>query len=220
VGTGINWLERRRLMKRDAFVAYPVALAITVVSFAEVLHLSSVFAVFCAGLFLVLTTRNRSLETEVRARHTMSQFFEIPLFFLIGLILPWDAWAALGWKAWVFAVGVLFLRRLPLVLVAGRWIAPLRELPERIFVGWFGPIGLSSLYYAAFAVRLTHQPSLWTWVSLAIFASVMVNGVTSTWLTRRYASLRPLAPRDRDEEAAQDDSGPDDGGVPGAHTQH
>jgi NhaP-type Na+/H+ or K+/H+ antiporter len=209
VGWVITWTEKRAIISRDAFVAYPVALAAAVLYFADLMKLSGIFAVFCAGIFLVLTSKDRSLEVEVRARNTISQFFELPLFFILGLLLPWGAWAKLGWRGGAVLVAVLLLRRLPAVLLLGRWISPLRALPERLFAGWFGPVGISSFFYAALALRMTHAQAIWSWATLVIAGSVLVNGLTSTWLTQGYARWRPDARRSGEAVPA---APPPDGG--------
>ncbi|HUX88862.1 MAG TPA: sodium:proton antiporter, partial [Chloroflexota bacterium] len=104
---------------------------------------------------------------------------------LLGLALPWDAWLAMGWRALAVVVGVLVLRRLPAVILSrGLMQATIWTLPEAAFVGWFGPMGVSALFYAALAVQITGIFSVWVVVSLLIVSSVVVFGVTASPFTR------------------------------------
>jgi NhaP-type Na+/H+ or K+/H+ antiporter len=69
-------------------------------------------------------------------------------------------------------------------------LGPLRgKTKDVLFLGWFGPVGATALYYAAFSLRETGIESVWTIGSLVICASVFVHGITATLLTKLYGRL-------------------------------
>jgi NhaP-type Na+/H+ or K+/H+ antiporter len=96
----------------------------------------------------------------------------------LGLVLPWAAWAELGWGGAALVVTILLLRRLPVVWLLRR---PLRlGRPDAAFLGWFGPIGVSALFYLALeAERLEIDPVVLVAGSLVVVASTVVHGTTS-----------------------------------------
>ncbi|MDQ3716254.1 MAG: cation:proton antiporter, partial [Actinomycetota bacterium] len=87
-------------------------------------------------------------------------------------------WQSLGWASALMIVGILLLRRLPLLLLVHR---PLRlSWADAVFVGWFGPMGVSSLFYALLAAEEgVEDPRLFAVVTLIVAASTVVHGVTA-----------------------------------------
>ena len=55
-----------------------------------------------------------------------------------------------------------------------------RPLSNRLFAGWFGPIGAAALFYACEAQDRLWIFSIWPVVSLAVAASVVAHGITAT----------------------------------------
>jgi NhaP-type Na+/H+ or K+/H+ antiporter len=78
------------------------------------------------------------------------------------------------------------LRRLPALLVFGRLSQPLRPLRRQLFIGWFGPIGIGAIFYAAHAVERSAPKVVWSATTLIVAASVVAHGVSGTPLTVRY----------------------------------
>ncbi len=65
-------------------------------------------------------------------------------------------------------------------------------------MGWFGPIGVAALFYAALSLREIGAQEAWVVGSLVICASILVHGVTAAPLTRLYA-------RTAKEEGSEDE---------------
>jgi NhaP-type Na+/H+ or K+/H+ antiporter len=84
-----------------------------------------------------------------------NRYAVLPLFALLGLVLPWQDWAAFGPVALVFVAGVLLVRRPPVVLAHSHHEG------------------------------VTH-PRLFAAGTLAVAASVLAAGVTSSPLRRHY----------------------------------
>ncbi|MFJ2081141.1 hypothetical protein ACI2KV_24710 [Micromonospora chokoriensis] len=83
---------------------------------------------------------------------------------------------------------MLVLRRLPGVLA----LKPALGLPWRgvVFLGWFGPVGVSALFYLTYSQdEGVRDPRLWAAGSLVVAASTVVYGVTAMpgrlWYARR-----------------------------------
>jgi len=68
-------------------------------------------------------------------------------FFYIGAWLPWDGFSMpeLGitpWRLVVLCIGILFLRRIPAVLMLYKWIPEISNWKEALFCGHFGALTL------------------------------------------------------------------------------
>ena len=120
------------------------------------------------------------------------------MFILFGLSAPWHDWLALEWTAWLFVLAVLLLRRPPVWLLLRPLLRSLQHRREALFNGWFGPIGIAALFYAAEASHMTHIDRIWTIASLVVFASILLHGMSATPLIRRFGGLIALRPAGQD----------------------
>jgi NhaP-type Na+/H+ or K+/H+ antiporter len=158
---------------------FTVVLAFAVLGVAGLLHVDGVLAVFVAGLAFNYGSTGPDRTDDVPIDEAVNRFLVLPLFVALGVVLPWGAWADLGWGGLAFVAGVLVLRRLPIVWLLRR---PLRlGRPDAAFLGWFGPIGVSALFYLALeAERLGLDPVVLAAGSLVVAGSTVVHGVTSS----------------------------------------
>ncbi|NKX51098.1 sodium:proton exchanger, partial [Arthrobacter deserti] len=80
-------------------------------------------------------------------------------------------------------------RRLLAVWALRPLLRTLHNRAETAFLSWFGPIGISALFYATLAERHTGDHQVFVYTTMAITASVLVHGLTasslSSWLHRQ-----------------------------------
>jgi sodium/hydrogen antiporter len=185
-GRLLHRAERERTLESHSFLAFTLALTLLVLGAARLLHVDGIVAVFVAGLALDQVASASERRREERVQEAVNQFFTLPIFTLFGLMLPWSAWAALGWRGALLVAAVLLLRRLPAWLLLGRFVPALRRMRDAAFAGWFGPMGVAALFYAVLALRHTGETLVWPAASLLVAASVVVHGVSAAPLTRLY----------------------------------
>jgi sodium/hydrogen antiporter len=177
-------------MERTSLLTVSLALSLTVLGVTELLHLNGVLAAFVAGIVFNFAGSSDAKESQEEIQEAISRFFDLPIFVVLGMALPWEGWLALGWGGLLLVAAVLLLRRLPAVLALRPLLGPLRSRGKDVlFLGWFGPIGAAALYYAAFSFRETGIEAAWTVGSLVICASVLVHGISATPLTKLYGRL-------------------------------
>lgn len=183
LGALAGWAMRAAVGQRDldkgAELVFTLLLAVAVLGAARLASTGGVLAVFVAGL-----AYNRAIGSDERGQQAgideaVNRYAVLPLFLLLGVVLPWADWAAFGPIALLFVSGVLLLRRLPIILLLGR---PLglhgRAAP---FVGWFGPMGISAVFYLAHSRHEgVADPRLFAAGTLAVAASVVAFGLTAT----------------------------------------
>ncbi len=201
-GRMLEWARRHRLVERTSLLSYAIALALLTLGTTRLLGTDGILAVFVAGVAFDHSVTEDRHEAEEHIVEAVTQFLNLPVFVFFGLLLPWDRWFALGWIGILLVVLVLALRRLPWVLLVQRIVPDLLSKREALFVGFYGPIGIAALFYAAIAIGRTGNHAIWTISSLVVFSSIVVHGITVTpatrWLRARIA--HPFDDGDRPQE--------------------
>jgi NhaP-type Na+/H+ or K+/H+ antiporter len=170
-----------------------LALSLTTIGVVGLLGGNDVLACFAAGAGLDARVSGRMHEEKAHFHEIIKRFFELPIFVLLGIVIPWQGWYVLGWRAVPLVIAILLLRRIPAMLFARRFIPQIRTIPDALFIGWFGPMGIAALLYASFAVERVESPTVWIVSSLIIFASVIAHGITAKPLTEWYGRQNGMA---------------------------
>jgi NhaP-type Na+/H+ or K+/H+ antiporter len=193
VGAGVGRLERwisdRDYMDETSVFTIAVALTFAVVGVAALVGTVDILAVFVAGVAYNWQADPRDEVDQQRVEEVFNRLFTIPVFVLFGAIIPWEAWGGLGLRGLAVVVGILLLRRLPMVFAIRPLVRPLDRREATLFVGWFGPIGIAALFYATLAVRETGIEVVWPVVSLVVAGSILAHGATATLFTLQYGRL-------------------------------
>lgn len=185
-GRLLVFAESKEIIETTSFLGYTLALSLAILGGAKLLGVNDILPVFLAGIAFDTVVGSSERQESERVQEAVNRFFTLPIFILLGLVLPWGDWAELGWSAVLLIVGVLLLRRLPAMLVLGPLLGRVRGAPEALFMGWFGPIGIAALYYAQVGLHETGQEEVWIIASLIIASSVAIHGLTATPLTQLY----------------------------------
>ncbi|MDT9685050.1 cation:proton antiporter [Streptomyces sp. TRM76323] len=185
-GTVLRAAENHRTMQPGPLLLYTLMLALLVLGLSGLLRVDGVLAVFVAGLVFNAAGSIDERTTENKIDEAINRFAVLPLFVVFGAMVPWQAWADLGWwRGLLLVLGVLLLRRLPVVLALKRPLA--LTWRDALFLGWFGPIGVSALFYLTMeAHRLSADPRVLAAGTLVIAASTVVHGVTTTSGLKAY----------------------------------
>lgn len=186
-GRLLMWAEAHHTIEVASFFAYTIALTLFSLGAAELAGMNGILAVFASGLAFSRAVGERDRVREERVQDAINGFFTLPIFVLIGLLVPWEGWRSLGLPGVALAALILLLRRLPAVLLLSRLMPDLPARRDVLFAGWFGPIGVAALFYAMLAARHVPDERLWPLASLVICASVLVHGMTGAPFTLLYA---------------------------------
>lgn len=185
-GRLLRWAEDKGNIEQPSYLAYTLALSLAVLGGTKLLGTDGILAVFAAGIALNIAVSAEDDTQEERMQEAINRFFVLPVFVLLGLSLPWQQWLELGWAGLLLVAAVLLLRRLPAVLAVTSILPQARGVRDTLFLGWFGPIGVAALFYAALSLREIGAEEAWTVGSLVICASILVHGITAAPLTRLY----------------------------------
>ncbi|MDP3892226.1 cation:proton antiporter, partial [Nocardioides sp.] len=166
VGAALGWLGGRALRLGEEHGAtahapalfYTIVLALAILGVAGLLRTDAILAVFVGGLAFNHVSTGADRTAEVSIDEAVNRFAVLPLFVVLGAALPWQAWADLGWRGPALAAAILLLRRLPVLFLLAR---PLRlRWHEAAYLGWFGPIGVTTLFYLTLEAERIHVPEV------------------------------------------------------------
>jgi sodium/hydrogen antiporter len=211
-GVLLRFSERHHDIESAARLLYTLVLAFAVLGVVELLGGNGVFGVFVAGLLhnRVISGSDRAAEADID--EGMNKVLVLPAFTLLGVALPWEGWAGLGWGGVAFAVLVLLGRRLPVVLLLGR-VLHLRWR-EAVWFGWFGPIGIAAVFYLTFLhERGLVEPVVWEAGTLAVAVSTVLHGVSAPagrWLLRNDEQIHTGREVTGDHDDPDHPDAPDD----------
>jgi sodium/hydrogen antiporter len=181
--------ESHDLIESDWRLVYTVALSLLAVGIGRLMGSDELLMAFAAGVAFVQIISSADRKDEEQGQEAVNRFFSIPIFTLFGMLIPWDGWRELGWQGVALAAAVLLLRRPPVLLLLRPLMPQLRGRADAAYLGWFGPIAVAAMYYAALMQHHLPDPRIWNVVSLMIFASVVVHGISATPLTRLYGRV-------------------------------
>lgn len=185
-GRALRWSEAKAYLDQPSFLSITVALTLLVLGVGKLLGTDSILAVFAAGLAFDQVVGGKERSEEDNVQEAVNLFFTLPVFVLFGLIAPWPEWMALGWSGVLLALFVMLLRRLPVIWVLRPWLPPVEEKRIALGMGWFGPVGVSALFYAAMIARRTENDMAWVVGSLIVLVSIIVHGVTAAPFAKCY----------------------------------
>ncbi|WP_190012367.1 cation:proton antiporter domain-containing protein, partial [Streptomyces candidus] len=173
---------------------FTLVLALFVLGVSGLLHVDGILAVFVCGLAFNATSSASERADENKIDEAVNRLVVLPLFTALGAMLPWREWGELGWwRALLLVVGVLLLRRLPVLLILKRPLS--LTWRDTVFLGWFGPLGVSALFYLTMeAHRLGTNPVVLAGGTLVIAASTVVHGITTAPGLALYRKAANRAP--------------------------
>ncbi len=178
-GRALRAGEKHGATARGPMLLFTVLLALLVLGLSGALHLDGVLAAFVAALAFNLVSTGSERTAEVEIDEAVNRFAVLPMFVLLGATIPWASWAELGWAGLLLAAAVLLLRRLPVVLLLR---GPLNlGLPDAVYLGWFGPVGVSAVFYLTLEAQELGLPDAVMGAGILIVAaSTVAHGLTSS----------------------------------------
>lgn len=144
----------------------------------NLLGCNDMIAIFVAGAVFAWDDWFIDQTRESQLQPAIDSIFNTTFFVMFGAALPWDKFNHLGLqKLLVLTVLVLLFRRLPVIWLIG----PLKEKRERLFAGWFGPIGVGAIFYAITLsnyVKDHEDDRFITITCFIVMSSVICHGIT------------------------------------------
>lgn len=190
-GRALLWAERKDTIDHVSFLATTLALTVAALGLGKVLGTNSILAVFTAGVAFdqVVGCADRAQENHIQ--ESINLFFTLPIFILFGLMLPVEKWQELGWAGVALAVLVLLFRRIPVLLLLRPLMPHWRDYRMVLTAGYFGPIGISALFYGMLVMHRTGNDIAWVAGSLVVCASLLTHGMSAAPGAKLYGKRYP-----------------------------
>lgn len=95
---------------------------------------------------------------------TIDMLLNISIFIWYGAICPWVLFRVNNvipiWRLIILGILVLLLRRIPVVFAMHRFIHQIEHFQQAAFVGFFGPIGVSAIFYLYVSIEFLEDIKL------------------------------------------------------------
>ncbi len=176
---------------RDGFLA----LSATLVSYSvtELLHGYGFIAVFVTGLTLSSFEEENEYHTEMHDFvNQIERIIMVTLLIVFGGSLVTGLLDHLTWKGVLVGLGFLFIIR-PVTAMLGLVGVKNCSWREKLSISFFGIRGIGSFFYLAFALKqvsFADAEQLWSVVGFIVMMSIMLHGVTASWVMRYLDSSR------------------------------
>ena len=177
---------KARMMTKKTLLSFSVGLGFLVLTLLDSLKMNGIIGVFFAGLLFNRKIEQKEDLQEERVQEAIERLFTIPVFFLIGLVLPWKEWINMGLPLALFVTAVLIFRRIPALVLLKPFLGKISRWPRVLLVGWFGPIGVAALFYAVLSIKKAGYEKAVPITLAVITASVLIHGLTSVPFSRLY----------------------------------
>jgi sodium/hydrogen antiporter len=150
-------------------------------------HGNGVIAVFVCAL--VLGLRRPDFRDYLSRSDDILEIVKLGVFVVFGSLLTLDALFGDGWAAVGVVVATLLVARFLAVWIAlaGTGFGP----PEKAFMAWFGPKGVSTMTFALLVLSagIAQGARIFNLAALAVMCSIILHGLSDTpgteWLARR-----------------------------------
>lgn len=167
-------------------IAIPIGLFMLGV--LKLIGTDGILGVFITAAVFGQVVQQSAEEVQDTVADALTRLLMIPLFLLLGVFLPVGEWAALSPVLLLGLIAAVFLRRVAAVWLVSPIYRSLHTRQELAFMSWFGPIGVSALYYAMDASSRLGDERLFVYVSFAIAVSVVLHGLSTVPLSKWLSS--------------------------------
>ncbi|KAH0601990.1 hypothetical protein MHUMG1_00869 [Metarhizium humberi] len=168
-GAVVGWIgkellyfaKQRNYIDRESFLVFAVALALFVLGTCGLIGTDDVLACFIAGNAFTWDDWFRLQTKDDSLQPTIDMLLNVTIFLWYGAYLPWNDFAhnSIIPLSRLIPLGllVLLIRRLPWIFGMHKAIHQISQVRQAIFVGFFGPIGVSAVFYLYIGIEFIQQ---------------------------------------------------------------
>ena len=162
-GATVGWIskellqraQKRKFVDRENFMVFAVTLACFIVGTCGMIGTDDVLACFVAGNAFTIDDWFRLETLDDSLQPTIDMLLNLSIFIWFGAVCPWNSFLRNNvipiHRLIVLGIFILLFRRIPIIfaLHTFRWsrIRQIEQRQQALFVGFFGPIGVSAVFY-------------------------------------------------------------------------
>lgn len=186
----------RGFIDRESYISQYLTLSIFTVGVASTIGADDLLAAFAAGCAISWDGYFHA-QTENEAFSSVIDYVvNCGCFIYIGAWLPFDdyhspEYGITPWRLVLLMIAILFLRRIPFLLMVYKFVPEITSWKEALLSGHFGPMGVGAVFVSSLALtRLPtpeHPPAdqaqflaatIQTIVSFVVLGSIIVHGLS------------------------------------------
>lgn len=195
-GFVVAWSRRRDWMSDTWAQLATLALAFVCFALGERIEASGFVAAFTGGLaFSFISRRKSDHDLPTQVSDATAQLLELLVFAMFGAFAVIDGWLRADWRVVLFSVLALFAVRIVAVLVS--LVRTDLPMPDRLFIGWFGPRGIGTVVLGLLVVNrgeILNTELIGTVVVVTVTLSLLLHSLTLGPGISRLPSARVPAP--------------------------
>ena len=113
---------------------------------------------------ILIKVRFRVETQDDSLQPTIDMLLNISVFAWYGAVAPWADFRTNDviplWRLIILGILILLLRRVPMVMLFWRHLKEIDDWQQALFVGFFGPIGVSAVFYLFVSIDFLEQISV------------------------------------------------------------
>lgn len=168
-GVAVGWIakellhfaEERKFVDRESFLVFAITLALFITGTCGMIGSDDVLACFVAGNAFTWDDWFRLETADDSLQPTIDMLLNISVFLWYGAICPWASFRSNDviptYRLVFLGILILLFRRLPMVFAIHKKIPEIEEFQQAAFVGFFGPIGVSAIFYLYVSLDFLRQ---------------------------------------------------------------
>ncbi|XBW37320.1 hypothetical protein QEN19_002902 [Hanseniaspora menglaensis] len=208
----IKYAVKKNTIDRESFLAFYLILAVLCAGVGSILQVDDLLVSFAAGAAFSWDGWFSKKTKESGLTSVIDLLLNYTYFIIFGAIIPWKQFNShyLGldvWRLVLLAIVMIFLKRIPAVLLLWKFIPDLKSFREALFTSMWGTTGVGAIYACILArmsleeYTVAHDPGvshhaplselppedslyyriiylLWPVVTFWVVCSIIVHGTT------------------------------------------
>ncbi|KAI2465719.1 Sodium/hydrogen exchanger family-domain-containing protein [Annulohypoxylon bovei var. microspora] len=147
----LHYCEEHKFVDRESFLVFAFSLALLITGTCGMIGSDDILACFIAGNAFTWDDWFRLATLDDSLQPTIDMLLNVAIFMWYGAVCPWHSFIANDvipiYRLIPLGILILLLRRLPFILISYKKIPQIDGLRQAIFMGFFGPIGCSAIFY-------------------------------------------------------------------------
>ncbi|KAL8952371.1 MAG: hypothetical protein Q9222_001707 [Ikaeria aurantiellina] len=157
----LHWAEERKFVDRESFLVFAIALALFIVGTCGMIGTDDVLACFIAGNTFTWDDWFRKETQDDSLQPTIDMLLNLSVFAWFGAVCPWPSFAHSDvlpiYRLIFLGVLILLFRRIPIIFAMHWKIHQIEQKQQMLFVGFFGPIGVSAMFYLHISLEFLRE---------------------------------------------------------------
>ncbi|KAI1471597.1 Sodium/hydrogen exchanger family-domain-containing protein [Daldinia caldariorum] len=147
----LHFCEEHRFVDRESFLVFAFSLALFITGTCGMIGSDDILACFIAGNVFTWDDWFRLETLDDSLQPTIDMLLNVTIFMWYGAVCPWHSFVDNSiipiYRLIPLGILILLFRRMPFILTLYKKIHQINGLRQAIFMGFFGPIGCSAIFY-------------------------------------------------------------------------